>query len=204
LASNLPESQQPGFFGRLFATWFVLTVGLLALAFITLPVRPDFQSKISSFFFSFETFIFFAAFATASWVAYRSAMPDRLSSWDEKIGLLFVASALGAVATHISAEPLLSEFTREMNLRRGDCGPILFLAGALEGGIYFFLARRLAPTKPRRTAFWIAISSGALGLFFLQFICDKDSFSHLFVWHLTPIVVLAAVSELVGKKALRW
>jgi hypothetical protein len=204
LSENLPASQKRGFAQKLFIAWLLLTGAVVFMVFFLMPVRADLAVRSQSLFYCSETLIFFLTFLAAAYVAYRSVIPGLMTPRDQKWGLLFLIAATVFVAAHMSIASLSSEFLGEMNFYRGRCGPILFIIGALEGALCFALATRTAPTKPRLTAFWIAISAGTLALFFLQFICDHENFLHLLLWHLTPVFVLAGVSVIAGKKALRW
>lgn len=204
LSEALPGTQKPRFYRALFFGWAVITLGVLGLSYYLLPTRPDFAVRSHATFFHMETAFFFLTFLVTSYVAYRSSIPGLLTQRDLLIGLIFIMAAAGFVALRFSNTALPAEFLGEMDWYRGRCGPVLFIVGMIQAVFCFALARLTAPTRPVLAATWLGLSTGAIGLFVVQFICEKENFLHLAIWHLTPVVLLAGVSAIVGKKALRW
>ncbi len=204
LSVKLPGSHKPGFTRGLMFIWMAATIAMLAISFYLMPIRPDFADRSQAPFFRAETAVFLFTFLAAAVVAYRSSIPGLLSKRDQLIGLIFLIATTALVVSRLSFTALHAEWLGEMSFYRGRCGPILFMLGAIEGALTLALARRLAPTRPAYTALWLGLSAGTMGLFFMQFICDHENFLHLAIWHLTPVILLAGVSAIVGKKFLRW
>jgi hypothetical protein len=127
-----------------------------------------------------------------------------LQSFDRQLGMILFVVLAVMLLSKLSFSTLATEFPGEMDFYRGRCGPIMLILGALDTGLLMALARRGAPTKPRLTGLWIALSAGVMGLFVMQFICAHENFLHVLIWHLVPVGLLAAGGYSLGRRLLRW
>jgi hypothetical protein len=138
-------------------------------------------------------------------LVYRSSIPSRLKRGDQSLGLFALAGVAALLAIRLLRTGRIGgEFPGEMDLHRGQCGPIILTRGIIAGAGFFAWARRAAPTRQGLTGLWIAVSAGCLGSFAMQLVCAHDNALHVWIWHVTPVVLLAGAGTVLGGKLLRW
>jgi len=91
-----------------------------------------------------------------------------------------------------------------------DSSAIYCMAIILIGGIMAFIMlwqfwlKRTAPKSPSKLGAISGFSSGVLVATAYALHCDKDSIVYFAIYYTIPIVLLAILGNLIGKKKLRW
>jgi hypothetical protein len=97
-----------------------------------------------------------------------------------------------------------NEFSTEFVASRGSCGRFMLIMGFFSTAWMLHVIRKAAPSQLFETGAWAAATSGAVGAFCMSFVCPYENPAHIFVWHLTPILLLSVLGAIVGQKALKW
>jgi hypothetical protein len=181
----------------------------LLLAFgMILPMRDDLGAKFNQPGFLLETLLWLGFTGVGAGVVYRSAIPGLPTR--RAIGLgMAILLALAAVIflrlpTELAHEGFREQLREEMDLYRGRCGPIILIIATMSSTGLYAWSRKTAPVNRPQTGAWIALTSGALGSFLMQFACAHDNSLHLLIWHFVPIFALAFLSTQVARVLLRW
>lgn len=168
------------------------------------PLRPDLPFRVLQPRFLGETLLWLAMASATFALVYRLSIPGL---WRRRDALwALVPAVLLAAALLFRPEPkgAGADWMRELDWYRGLCGPMILWAGIVQAVLLAWVVRKAAPTRLAVAGFWIAFGSGAFGSFLMQFVCTKENFAHVVLWHAAPLAVLAAAGVLLGRKALRW
>lgn len=202
-AEPAPEGRRIGFAPAM-AAWLLLAALSVGVAMALVPLRPDFSIKVKDPGYVLETGLWLAVSLAAAALAYLSAIPARLRT-RASAGLLgAVGGLIVAAVAFRHPEAMVGSLESELSVRNSACGLIISTFGAVQGAGFFVLARRLAPTRPMLTGLWAAVSSGALGGFAIQTICEHESLLHIALWHLGAFSAVLALGALLGRRLLRW
>lgn len=137
------------------------------------------------------------------WAALQSSVPGALRhAWMRWAPLallaawcVLIAAALvsaGAPFSRLAAEPW-----------HAACVVNAMAAAAIPAVGLFVMVRRGLPLSPAWSAALAAVAALGFGAFGAQVICPIDRAAHLGLWHLIPVVSLAALTALVGASFLR-
>ena len=75
---------------------------------------------------------------------------------------------------------------------------------AAPGALLFYMLRKAAPMRTGLIGLFAAIGALAFSEIGVQFLCHKSLFeTHVIVWHLIPVCVLALVGLVIGRTAFR-
>ena len=176
------------------------TVALLPIS----PFRADLLQRFLQARFLGETLLWLTTAAATFSVVYKLSIPGL---WRRRDALWAVVPAGLFLLLFLSRpEPMGAgaDWAREMDWVRGFCGPVIFWVGLSQAALMAWIVRKAAPTRLALAGFWIAFGSGAFGSFLMQFVCPKENFAHVALWHVTPVLVLAAAGAILGRKLLRW
>ncbi len=64
--------------------------------------------------------------------------------------------------------------------------------------------RRGAPVSIERSAWTAGLAAGSLGTLAYGITCPLDTFSHVGLWHIAPVVIAAVIGRLVVPPLIRW
>jgi hypothetical protein len=179
----------------------------MAVTVAALPIpafREDLLSRLAGPRFLGETLLWLATAAATFSLVYRLSIPGLWRRRDALRGL--VPAALLALLVLVRPEPkgAGADWAREMDWYRGFCGPVIFWVGLGQAALMAWVVRKAAPTRLALAGFWIAFGSGAFGSFLMQFVCPKENFAHVVLWHVAPVFVLAAAGAVLGRRLLKW
>ncbi len=204
LSSHLTPSPEGRALRTILVLWMLGSLFVLGLSLFILPIRFDLNDRILSFFFQSETTAIFIVFLTAAFVTYRSSLPGQLQRRDKVLGGIALSVFILMLLSKMSIHTVSAELFNELYMYRGWCGPTILGVALLEAVLVFTVARLGASTHPAVTAAWGSLSAGALGLFAMQFICFRENFMHVVVWHFTPVAILLVSGVYFGRRLLKW
>lgn len=180
----------------------VLLLGIAFLAWASLPLRNDFHHQASNSVFAVETALWLCTGILSAIAAYRHSLPGLPTFlFDLLAGLsalvLFLNIPWGGPHNQTT-------FLEELSLIKGVCGGIISLISVMLAIFFFRWSQRQAPTSTYQTGFLIALSTSSLAAVFMQFVCSQDSSMHMYLWHVTPTLLLAILGSAFAGKILRW
>ncbi len=180
------------------AKWVAGSTALMILALATFSLRSDAMARLAEPRFVIESLMWLSATVVSAVIVLRSAIPGLLRKRDLMLGVVFVA-IVGAL---ISQRFFQADYAPDYY--RGTCGAVALIIGFLSGLFFTAWLKPLAPTRLELTGTWMAISSGCLGGFIMQFSCPHDNPMHVLIWHGIPVAILSVAGMLLGRRALRW
>jgi hypothetical protein len=207
LIRKLSEDLRPapaGFLLKRAAAYAAGTLAVAALALAVLPIRPDLAGRTGAAFYWVETVLWAAVTLLAAWQTFETAVPGLWRPARQAPALAALGLLTAALLARLSGAGLGAELLGEFDAKRGDCGWLILAIAGAESPLLFWLARQGAPTRPRATAAWAAVSAGCLGALVMQFVCYRDNSLHVFVWHFTAVALAVGAAAAAGKRALRW
>lgn len=191
--------------GKSFAAKCVLhTLGLLALAWLVLPVRADFSSAFSHLTFHTENTGWVIVWVGSLVGFYRSSFP---TGHGRVVGVV-VFSTLAVLAalslTQFDPAGAAHEFSGELDLYRGRCGFIIAGVSVVYATLLGSWARHAAPMKPHITGFYAALGTSAFGCLLMQVVCSYHNPLHMLLWHFVPTALMCFAGQVAGARWLRW
>lgn len=114
------------------------------------------------------------------------------------VGLL-PASALIMLVSGTEPMPLALVTSHEVKCVAMGLALSLLTATAL-----VWWLRRGAPTSAERAGLLVGLSSGSIGIFAFALHCPIDSFYHVGLWHVLPVVIGALLGRLVVPRLIKW
>ena len=140
-----------------------------------------------------------AAFMTSSF-----ARPRTLNGWSPRFAWVVLAMLLSTILLNITPSAFASQMSEELHWKQGPCGFFILFTGLVSSLWMFYIIKKAAPVDLIKTSTWAAISVGALGSFFMHLVCTHENSVHTFLWHVSPLFLLAFIAAWIGPKALRW
>jgi hypothetical protein len=184
--------------------WGLASGGFLAVCMLAMPLRWDWHFRHVELRFWAETALWLLSACLAAALVYRSSIPSLLKKGDQKWGFLAIGALLTLLAIRVSGADVRAEWPGEMNYHRGWCGPLILIIGGLSGLGLFAWVRRAAPTNRGLTGLWAAVCAGCLGASEMQLVCAHDNALHVWLWHVTPVLILMGCGWGLAQLGLRW
>jgi hypothetical protein len=175
-----------------------------ALFALTLGVRPDIVSALSTWRFDLKLSANLVLVIAATWVALRLSSPitKPLSAMRPLLvpALLLLAAAMyELVAVPASAWP-----SRAMGVNGVMCLASIIFLSVLPLTATIYALRQGAPTSPTVMGAVGGLLAGALGATVFAMHCTNDSPLFVAIWYTLAIGLTAIVGLLVGQYVLRW
>ena len=175
-----------------------------ALFALTLGVRPDIVSALSTWRFDLKLSANLVLVIAATWVALRLSSPitKPLSAMRPLLvpALLLLAAAMYELVTvPASAWP-----SRAMGVNGVMCLASIIFLSVLPLTATIYALRQGAPTSPTLMGAVGGLLAGALGATVFALHCTNDSPLFVAIWYTLAIGLTAIVGLLVGQYVLRW
>jgi hypothetical protein len=175
-----------------------------ALFSLTLGVRPDILSALSTWRFDLKLSANVVLVIAATWVALRLSSPTTkpLSAMRPLLvpALLLLAAAMYELVTvPASAWP-----SRAMGVNGVMCLASIIFLSVLPLTATVYALRQGAPTSPAVMGAVGGLLAGALGATVFAMHCTNDSPLFVAIWYTLAIGLTAIVGLLVGQYVLRW
>ena len=175
-----------------------------ALFALTLGVRPDIVSALSTWRFDLKLSANLVLVIAATWVALRLSSPTTkpLSAMRPLLvpALLLLAAAMYELVTvPASAWP-----SRAMGVNGVMCVASIIFLSVLPLTATIYALRQGAPMSPALAGAAAGLLAGALGATVFAMHCTNDSPLFVAIWYTLAIGLTAIVGLLVGQYVLRW
>ena len=182
----------------------VAAVAVILSTVLLLGLRTDVAAGRFQPLFLFANGLFLIVAMGTALAAIRMGMP-RVGQSSQGWKSVMTAAALLPVAALImlvsQTELMPSALVTSHELK---CVAMGLALGLLNAAVLVGWLRRGAPTSPERAGLLVGLSSGALGIFAFAFHCPFDSFYHVGLWHMMPLVLGAILGRLVVPPLVRW
>ena len=174
----------------------------LAAVLLTLGPRPDLAGALTSFLPAMRHVLSLALFALALAAALRLTRPEgRAALWP--LALVAVAALVLALWAWMTTPPE----ARGMALMGKSSSICLFaipVLSALPTAALFAALRAGATTAPRLAGALIGLAGGGSGAAVYALHCTEVSPLFYVTWYGLAILIVTAVSTLLGPRILRW
>lgn len=182
----------------------IAAVGVILSTILLLGLRPDVAAGRFQPLFLFANGLFLIVALGTALAAIRMGLPrvgQSSQGWKSVVtalGLLPVA-ALIMLVSRTERMPLALVTSHDVK-----CVTMGLALGLVNAGVLVWWLRRGAPTSPERAGLLVGVSSGAVGIFAFAFHCPFDSFYHVGLWHMMPLLLGAVIGRLVVPPLVRW
>jgi hypothetical protein len=184
--------------------WLALAAVSLALVLMMMGVRRTLGDNLDRVDFALETVLLIVTAISAAIGALLVSVPGRERSaaarWIPLVagastilwaaGEIAVAAAMGAPADRVG-------FAWHCIYKTAS-------VAAVPGIVLFVMVRRAAPMYAARAGLLALLATAAVGVIGANIICPYDRPVHMFVWHVAPIALFAALGGALGAWLLRW
>jgi len=183
---------------RMAISWFLLSaIYVVAVTHLFGPVRPGAFSQLATEpRFLVETMLGVVAILWVSLLAFRSAVPARLSKQFAAAGMVLMALWLAQYVIGFVSPAL--EPSRLG--KRSYCyfETLAYSLPVILAGLFF--VRRLYPLRPLRTAMSVGLAAGMMPALYMQLACMYEP-SHILAFHILPGLVMVGIGAAI---AARW
>ena len=182
----------------------MVAVAVILSTILLLGLRPDVAAGRFQPLFLFANGLFLIVALGTALAAIRMGLPrvgQSSQGWKSVVtalGLLPVA-ALIMLVSRTERMPAVLVTSHELK-----CVAMGLALGLVNAAVLVWWLRRGAPTSPERAGMLVGLSSGAVGIFAFAFHCPFDSFYHVGLWHMAPLVLAAMLGRLVVPPLVRW
>ena len=182
----------------------MVAVAVILSTILLLGLRPDVAAGRFQPLFLFANGLFLIVALGTGLAAIRMGLPrvgQSSQGWKSVVtalGLLPVA-ALIMLVSRTERMPAMLVTSHELK-----CVAMGLALGLVNAAVLVWWLRRGAPTSPERAGLLVGLSSGAVGIFAFAFHCPFDSFYHVGLWHMMPLVLGAILGRLIVPPLVRW
>ncbi len=166
-------------------------------------VRDDWLNEITTMAYQGEMALSLLIVFGAGLSVIKLAVP-RQGSLPTSWCFLLLALTLGAVIGllgNVSIQAL--EASLKSNHFYITFGLIAY-AAPVAGALLWFLRQKGSPTQLGWAGLMALLSASASGHFLMRTIGQSNNFAEVFIWCYLPVLALALLGMLIGKKLLRW
>jgi hypothetical protein len=173
-----------------------LACGAVAMAVSLVGLRQDLTARLQQAPFLGETLLLFVLFGAATCSALGSSVPGAALRGAGK----WVIAALGAWLVLIAARYTLEPSARAVG-HGMPCVRRMLVLGSGPACVLLIMLRRAAPLRPGTSGLLAFLSAGSLGVLGTRLLCSKEEPLHVLLWHFMPLVAVAVLGSLCGR---RW
>ncbi len=185
---------------RLFGQWMLWS--LLSISFMVYfsKIRPDLPVQMHDVTFIAEIALLAAMMVLSAISAILLSYPDRYQKhWLVWLPLLPVVLFVALLVYECMTMPLMFSF-----LGGGECTICICLYSSVPAFVLMRLLRKQATTAPLATGMVALLAASSMACLAIRLVEENSSIGHLIVWHYIPLVALALLGVLLGKKMLKW
>ena len=175
-----------------------------ALFSLTLGMRPDILSALSTWRFDLKLSVNLVLVIAAAWVALRLSSPTTTPLSAMRALLVPALLLLAAVVYELVTVPSPEWLARAMGINASMCFmSIISLSLVPLMGVIYAL-RQGAPSSPAVAGAVGGLLAGAVGATVFAMHCTNDSPLFVAIWYALAIGLVATVGLLAGQYVLRW
>ena len=176
----------------------------IALTILSLGLRDDLATGQVGPVFLFANGLFLMLGLVGAMTAVAMAMPrvgqsSQAWKWAAATAGLLPVAALIMLVSRTELMPSALVTSHELK-----CVAMGLTLGLVNAAVLVWWLRCGAPTSPERAGLLVGLSSGAVGIFAFAFHCPFDSFYHVGLWHMLPLVLGAILGRLIVPHLVRW
>ena len=175
-----------------------------ALFSLTLGVRPDILSALSTWRFDLKLSTNLVLVIAAAWVALRLSSPTTTLLSAMRALIVPALLLLAAVVYELVTIPASAWPSRAMGVDGVMCLANIIFLSVLPLTATIYALRRGAPTSPAVMGAVGGLIAGALGATVFAMHCTNDSPLFVAIWYALAIGLMSMLGLVVGKHALRW
>lgn len=188
----------------IFLQWLVVTLLSTAIIVCFMQPRADLETQLASPLYLGEIAsllcVPFAAALSAVWLCYPDLRQKPRIIWLPVLPIAIFA----LLSLYRALHPELTLMPPPEKVHGIDCASCV-IAFAIVPGLWMLrLLYKHATPHPRLAGAMSFIASASIGIFALKLVEANDSVAHLLVWHASPMLLLACLGALFGKKYLSW
>jgi len=164
-----------------------VTVNLLGL-------RPDLAAKLADPSYVGETGALLVLFGAATVAALRSGVPG--AKLAAAVGIVAAAAGIWLLIVGVR----YGAGQGALGLSSGlACVRRTLLLGVLPAWVLLAMVRRSAPVEAGVSGALAMVAAGAVAVLGTRILCGKDDATHVFIWHIAPLALLALLGWLFGR-----
>ena len=186
------------------AAWLALAAGSLAMVMFLMGVRRELGDASDRADFAVEALLLLVTALSAATGALVISVPgaerSRLVRW------LPLIAAIGCVVW-AAGELVFAAATGATTGRltfAWHCVYKTTSVAAVPGVALFLMVRRAAPMHAVWAGVLSVLATTAVGVLGANIICPNDRPLHMLLWHVTPLILFAALGGWLGSRLLRW
>jgi hypothetical protein len=176
----------------------------LALFSLTLGVRPDILSALSTWRFDLKLGVNLVLMIAAAWVALRLSSPTTMPLSAMRPLLVPALLLLVAVVYELVTIPASAWPSRAMGVNGVMCLANIISLSVLPLTATIYALRQGAPTSPAMMGAVGGLLAGSLGAAIFAMHCTSDSPLFVAIWYALAICLMSMFGLVVGRHALRW
>ena len=175
-----------------------------ALFSLTLGVRPDILSALSTWRFDLKLSANLVLLIAAAWVALRLSSPTTIPLSAMRALLVPALLLFAAVIYELVTVPASEWPSRAMGVNGVMCLVSIISLSVLPLTATIYALRQGAPTSPAVMGAMGGLLAGALGATVFAMHCTNDSPLFVAIWYALAIGLMSMFGLVVGRHALRW
>ena len=176
----------------------------LALFSLTLGVRPDILSALSTWRFDIKWADNLVLVIAAAWVALRLSRPTATPLTAMRALMLPAFLLLAAVMCELVTVPASEWPSRAMGVNGVMCLASIIFLSVLPLTATIYALRQGAPMSSALAGAAAGLVAGALGATVFAMHCTNDSPLFVTIWYALAIGLMSMFGLLIGRHALRW
>jgi len=193
---------------KLYGMTLTLLVLGSCLVLSLLGLRPDFFEFIKTLPAVFKNGTFLMLFAWAAWLTLKLSRPSTHISVKHFVPALLVPAGLTVTAFAEPSKFSIAAFEGKilgMTSMGFHCSTTLMIGGLITFGfLWKAWLKHTASSQPALLGLTAGVASGSLTAFAYAFHCSSDYALYVSVYYGIPIVMLAIIGGLVGRRKLVW
>lgn len=174
------------------------------LTILLMGLRPDVAAGHFPPLFLFANGLFLIVGLGSAAAVIKMGMPrvgQSNSGWRPLVAMMALLPLSALITLVSNTEPMPAVLIGSHELKCVAAGLAL---GLLTAGTLTWWLRRGAPTSAERAGMLVGLASGSIGIFAFAFHCPFDTFYHVGLWHVVPLVIGTALGRLVIPPLIRW
>jgi hypothetical protein len=175
-----------------------------ALFSLTLRVRPDILSALSTWRFDLKLSANLVLLIAAAWVALRLTSPTTTPLSAMRALLVPALLLLAAVMYELVTVPASEWPSRAIGVNGVMCLVSIICLSVLPLTATIYALRQGAPTSPAIMGAMGGLLAGGSGATVFAMHCTNDSPLFVVIWYILAIGLVSMFGLLVGRHALRW
>ena len=169
-----------------------------------LGLRPDVANGQFQPLFLFANGLFLIVGLATGLAAVGMGMPrvgHSSQGWKWVVAMASLLPAAAVIMLASRTEPLPPVLVASNEMK---CVAMGLALGLLTATVLVWWLRRGAPSSAERAGWLVGLSSGSTGLFAFALHCPFDSFYHVGLWHMLPVVIGGLLGRQIVPPLIRW